>query len=55
MVDTEDGEYAIWDEQTGTYYVDHEGITEYFDDEWLANDYLEEVRQSVAAMEALQP
>lgn len=55
MVDTEDGEYAIWDEQTGTYYVDHEGVTEYFDDEWLANDYLEEVRQSVAAMEAVQP
>lgn len=55
VVDTEDGEYAIWDEQTGTYYVDHEGVTEYFDDEWLANDYLEEVRQTVAAMEALQP
>ena len=55
VVDTEDGEYAIWDEQTGAYYVDPEGVTEYFDDEWLANDYLEEVRQSVAAMEALQP
>ena len=54
VVDTEDGEYAIWDEQTGTYYVDHEGVTEYFDDEWLANDYLEEVRQTVGAMEALQ-
>ena len=55
VVDTEDGEYAIWDEQTGAYYVDPEGVTEYFDDEWLANDYLEEVRQSVAAMEAVQP
>lgn len=55
VVDTEDGEYAIWDEQTGTYYVDHEGVTEYFDDEWLANDYLAEVRQTVASMEALQP
>ena len=55
VVDTEDGEYAIWDEQTGAYYVDPEGVTEYFDDEWLANDYLEEVRQSVAVMEALQP
>ena len=55
VVDTEDGEYSIWDEQTGAYYVDHEGVTEYFDDEWLANDYLEEVRQSVAAMEAVQP
>ena len=55
VVDTEDGEYAIWDEQTGAYYVDPEGVTEYFDDEWLANDYLEEVRQSVAAMGAVQP
>ena len=55
VVDTEDGEYAIWDEQTGAYYVDPEGVTEYFDDEWLANDYLEEVRQFVAAMEAVQP
>ena len=55
VVDTEEGEYAIWDEQTGAYYVDPEGVTEYIDDEWLANDYLEEVRQSVAAMEAVQP
>ena len=55
VIDTEDGEYAIWDNQTDDYYVDHEGVTEYFTDEWLANDYLEEVRQSVAAMEAVQP
>ena len=49
------GEYAIWDNQTDDYYVDPEGVTEYFTDEWLANDYLEEVRQSVAAMESVQP
>ena len=55
MIDTEDGEYAIWDNQTDDYYVDPEGVTEYFTDEWLANDYLEEVRQSVAAMESVQP
>ena len=54
VIDTEDGEYAIWDNQTDDYYVDHEGVTEYFTDEWLANDYLEEVRQTVAAMEAVQ-
>lgn len=48
-------EYAIWDNQTDDYYVDPEGVTEYFTDEWLANDYLEEVRQSVAAMESVQP
>ena len=55
VIDTEDGEYAIWDNQTDDYYVDTEGVTEYFTDEWLANDYLEEVRQSVAAMESVQP
>ena len=55
VIDTEDGEYAIWDNQTDDYYVDPEGVTEYFTDEWLANDYLEEVRQSVAAMEVVQP
>lgn len=55
VIDTEDGEYAIWDSQTDDYYVDPEGVTEYFTDEWLANDYLEEVRQSVAAMESVQP
>ena len=48
VIDTEDGEYAIWDNQTDDHYVDPEGVTEYFTDEWLANDYLEEVRQSVA-------
>jgi adenine-specific DNA methylase len=55
VIDTEDGEYAIWDSQTDDYYVDPEGLTEYFTDEWLANDYLEEVRQSVAAMDSVQP
>ena len=55
VIDTEDGEYVIWDNQTDDYYVDPEGVTEYFTDEWLANDYLEEVRQSVAAMESVQP
>ncbi|MDD3524280.1 MAG: class I SAM-dependent methyltransferase, partial [Candidatus Cloacimonetes bacterium] len=55
VIDTEDGEYAIWDNQTDDYYVDPAGVTEYFTDEWLANDYLEEVRQSVAAMGSVQP
>ena len=38
VIDTEDGEDAIWDNQTDDYYVDPEGVTEYFTDEWLAND-----------------
>ena len=32
VIDTEDGEYAIWDNQTDDYYVDSEGVTEYFTD-----------------------
>ncbi len=55
VVDTEDGHYAVWDELTGTFYVDSDGVTEYFDDEWLANDYLENVRQDVAILEAVKP
>ena len=31
VIDTEDGEYAIWDNQTDDYYVDPEGVTEYLD------------------------
>ena len=54
-IDTEDGEYAIWDNQTDDYYVHPEGVTEDFTDEWLANVYLEEVRQSVSALESVQP
>lgn len=35
VIDTEDGEYAIWDNQTDDYYVDPEGVTEYFTDECM--------------------
>ena len=54
VVDTEDGEYAIWDEQNGDYYVDADGVTEYFTDEWLANDYLEKVRRNAVEEEMEQ-
>ena len=46
--------YAIWDDQTNDYYVDEEGVTEEFDSEWLANDYLQEVKKAVAAREAAE-
>lgn len=35
VIDIEDGEYAIWDNQTDDYYVDPEGVTEYFTDECM--------------------
>ena len=35
VIDTEEGEYAIWDNQTDDYYVDPEGVTEYFTDECM--------------------
>lgn len=55
MVDTEDGEYAIWDEQTGTYYVDHEGLR---NTSTMSGLPMTTWRKSVRlwqAMEALQP
>ena len=46
--------YAIWDDQTGDYYVDEDGVTEEFDSEWQANDYLQQVKKAVSAKEAAQ-
>ena len=46
--------YAIWDNQTEDYYVDEEGVTEEFDSEWLANDYLQEVKRAVSAKESAE-
>lgn len=51
VVDTEDGLYAIWDEQSDSFFVDSHGEVIYFDDEWLANDYLFEVREHTDAMD----
>ncbi len=51
VVESENG-YAVWDELHGSYYVDAEGVTEEVTSEWQANDYLHEVRQTVADQEA---
>lgn len=51
VIESENG-YAIWDDLHDDYYVDDEGVTEEFDSEWLANDYLYQVREAVAGKEA---
>lgn len=53
VVESENG-WAIWDDLHDGYYVDDEGVTEEFDSEWLANDYLFEVREAVAEKEAAE-
>ena len=53
VVESENG-YAIWDDLYGGYYVDDEGVTEEFDSEWQANDYLHEVRKAVDEKEAAE-
>ncbi len=50
VIDTGDG-YAVWDDIRNEIYVDGEGISEHFDSEWQANDYLSEVRQAVVRKE----
>lgn len=46
--------WAIWDDLHDGYYVDDEGVTEKFDSEWVANDYLFKVREAVAEKEAAE-
>lgn len=53
VVESENG-WAIWDDLHDGYYVDDEGITEEFDSEWVANDYLFEVREAAAEKEAAE-
>ncbi|BAL00234.1 putative helicase [Oscillibacter valericigenes Sjm18-20] len=53
VVESENG-WVIWDDLHDGYYVDDEGVTEEFDSEWLANDYLFEVREAVAEKEAAE-
>lgn len=53
VVESEDG-YAVWDDLHDGYYVDEEGVTEEFDSEWLANDYLHQVRETVDGKEAAE-
>jgi len=51
VIETDEG-YAIWDDLTEAIYIDDEGVSEEFKSEWQANDYLEQVKKSVAEKEA---
>ena len=53
VIETEGG-YAIWDEAQNGIYVDGEGVQEEFTSEWQAEDYLKQVRQTVADKEAAE-
>ena len=53
VVESENG-WAIWDDLHDGYYVDDEGVTEEFYSEWLANDYLLEVREAVTKKQAAE-
>lgn len=50
VIETDDG-YAIWDDLTEAIYIDNEGVSEEFQSEWQANDYLEQVKKSVSELD----
>lgn len=51
VIETEEG-YGIWDDIRDELYVDEDGVTADFDSEWVAEDYLKELREKVAQQEA---
>lgn len=53
VIDTDDG-YAIWDDIRDEIYVNEDGVSEHFESEWLANDYLIAVREAVSQKEAAE-
>lgn len=53
VIETDSG-YAVWDEIRDEIYVDEEGISETFDSEWQAEDYLEQVKRTTSEREAAE-
>jgi len=53
VIETDEG-YGIWDDLHDGLYVDEEGVTADFDSEWVAENYLKELRQKVADREAAE-
>ena len=53
VIETENG-YAIWDDIRDEIYVDNEGVQEEFTSEWQAEDYLEQIRKTVADKESAE-
>jgi len=51
LIETDDG-YAVWDNLRDEIYVDDEGVSEEFDSEWQAENYLAQVRKAVSEKDA---
>jgi len=52
-VDTESSSqrmYAVWDDQSGGYHEDSDGLVSYFDSHWQAEEYREELIESAKAL-----
>ncbi|MCD7813535.1 MAG: hypothetical protein LUH20_05730, partial [Lachnospiraceae bacterium] len=47
--------YSIWDDQTGTYYVDRDGLRTDFDSRWNAEEYREELIENAREEAARSP
>ena len=53
VIETDDG-YGIWDDLHDGLYVDEEGVTADFDSEWVAENYLIELKEKIAQREAAE-
>ena len=51
VIETDEG-YGIWDDLHDGLYVDEDGVTADFDSEWVAENYLLELKEKVAQREA---
>ena len=53
VIETDEG-YGIWDDLHDGLYVDEEGVTADFDSEWVAENYLIELKEKIAQREAAE-
>lgn len=53
VIETDEG-YGIWDDLHDGLYVDEEGVTADFDSEWVAENYLLELKEKIAQREAAE-
>ena len=53
LIETDEG-YAVWDNSRDEIYVDEEGVSEEFDSEWQAEEYLSQVQKAVSEKESAE-
>lgn len=53
VIETDEG-YGIWDDLHDGLYVDEEGVTADFDSEWVAENYLLELKEKITQREAAE-